>query len=101
MKYYVVSDTHNYYFPMIKALEQAGWFENANGFIFGRPRLYDDTFGDFDRIRAVTGILEKYNVPIILDTDLGHLPPMMPIISGAYGTINADVNSISISMQLK
>lgn len=82
-------------------LENTGWFKYVNGFIFGRPRLYDDSFGDFDRIKAVTGILEKYNVPIILDTDIGHLPPMMPIISGSYATVQAVDNEITIKMECK
>lgn len=82
-------------------LENTGWFNNVRGFVFGRPRLYDDSFGDFDRIQAVTGILGKYNVPIILDTDIGHLPPMMPIISGSYATIHATQNQITIKMEMK
>lgn len=82
-------------------LENTGWFKYVKGFVFGRPRLIDDTFGDFDHIRAVTGILDKYNVPIIMDTDIGHLPPMMPIISGSYATVSASDNKISIKMERK
>lgn len=81
-------------------LEHAGWFKHVKGFVIGRPRLYDDAFGDFDRIKAVTGILDKYNVPIILDTDIGHLSPMMPIISGSYATVTCGDNNISIDMKL-
>lgn len=82
-------------------LDNAGWFKNVKGFIIGRPRLYDDSFGDFDRIKAVTGILSKYEVPIIMDTDIGHLSPMMPVISGAYADVTVSNNSISIDMKLK
>lgn len=80
-------------------LENSGWFKNVKGFIFGRPRLINDSFGDFDRFKAVTGILDKYNVPIIMDTDIGHLPPMMPLIGGSYATVKALENSISIKME--
>lgn len=82
-------------------LENAGWFKYVKGFVIGRPRLYDDAFGDFGRIKAVTGILDKYNVPIIMDTDIGHLSPMMPIISGSYANISTTDNTITIDMQLK
>ncbi|MBR5967377.1 MAG: LD-carboxypeptidase [Lachnospiraceae bacterium] len=74
-------------------LDQAGWFEHASGFLIGRPLQFDDAWGDFDRIAAVVGILSKYNVPIILDLDIGHLPPMMPIVSGALGEAEVLGNS--------
>lgn len=82
-------------------LDNCGWFKNVKGFIIGRPRLFDDAFGDFDRIKAVTGVLEKYNVPIIMDADIGHLPPMMPIISGAMADVSAVGNSLTINMRLE
>ncbi len=77
-------------------LDQAGWFKNASGFLIGRPLQYDDAWGDFDRIAAVVGLLGKYNVPIILDLDIGHLPPMMPIVSGAVGEAEVKGNSFNI-----
>ena len=82
-------------------LEQAGWFENVNGFIIGRPRNYFDTFDGFDHIEAVRGILGKLNVPIVLDTDIGHLSPAMPIISGAIANVTALNNIIEIEYELK
>ena len=77
-------------------LDQAGWFKNASGFLIGRPLQFDDGWGDFDRIAAVVGILGKYNVPIILDLDIGHLPPMMPVVSGAVGKVRVEGNSFKM-----
>ena len=82
-------------------LDQAGWFEHVRGFLIGRPLQYDDAWGDFDRIAAVMGILGKYNVPVILDLDIGHLPPMMPIISGAAADVHVKGNSIAIKYNFK
>lgn len=81
-------------------LENAGWFENVKGFLIGRPVNYNDSFDGFTPHDAVTGILEKYNVPIIMDLDIGHMAPMMPLISGANATVCAKENSIRISMKL-
>lgn len=81
-------------------LDNAGWFENARGFIIGRPMLFDADGMGFDRFNAVTGILEKYNVPILFDVDLGHLPPMMPIISGAMADVVAKDNKLNIKYRL-
>lgn len=81
-------------------LEQAGWFESVKGFIIGRPLHYEDDFGGFTHHDAVTGILEKYNVPIIMDVDLGHLPPKMPFISGGYADVVTTANTINISYKM-
>lgn len=83
------------------AMDRAGWFENAKGFIFGRPRLYGEEMMGLDAYTAVTGILGKYNVPILQDVDLGHLPPMMPIVTGSYGKISGADNSVKVEMILK
>lgn len=82
-------------------MENAGWFENVKGFLIGRPLRFDDTFGDFDHIDAVTGILGKYNVPIIMDIDIGHQFPQMPIISGACANVEAADNRLNIQFILE
>ena len=52
-----------------------------------------------DHYNAVTGILGKYNVPIILDADVGHYAPMMPLICGSHATISVKGNEIEIAMK--
>lgn len=82
-------------------LDHAGWFKNVKGFIFGRPYFHGEELMGMDQYNAVTGILDKYNVPIIMDADIGHIPPMMPLISGSFATIKADADSIQVNMELK
>ncbi len=82
-------------------MENAGWFKNVAGFLIGRPLRFDDKFGDFDQRDAVLGILGKYNVPILMDLDIGHQFPQMPIISGACADVTAQDNSINIKFNLK
>lgn len=81
-------------------LDNAGWFKNASGFIIGRPMMIDADGMGMDRFEAVTGILGKYKVPILLDIDLGHLPPMIPMISGGMAEIKAAGNEMSVSYKL-
>ena len=78
-------------------LANAGWFENVKAFIIGRPLMFDDTFDAFDHYKAALHMLSKYNVPIIMDADIGHLDPAMPLISGAYAQVKAEDNSLSIT----
>ena len=82
-------------------MENAGWFKHAKGFLIGRPLKFDDTFGNFDHYDAVTGILGKYGVPILMDLDIGHQFPQMPIISGSCANIAANNNRINIDFILK
>ena len=82
-------------------MENAGWFTNVKGFLIGRPLRFDDTFGDFDHYKAVTGILGKYNVPILMDLDIGHQFPQIPVISGACADITAEGNSLNITYRLR
>ena len=75
-------------------LDEAGWFETAGGFLFGRPQCMGEELFGLDEYNAVTGILEKYNVPILMDLDIGHIPPMMPIVNGAFATVHSTGNDI-------
>ncbi len=80
--------------------EKAGWLENVKGFIFGRPLSYRTATG-FTHEDAIVGILSKYNVPIVMETDLGHLPPRIPYVSGGLCKVSAKGNSFSIDFELK
>ena len=81
-------------------LASAGWFDTAKGFIIGRPLHFDEEILGMDRINAVTGILGKYGVPVVMDVDLGHLPPSMPLISGACAEVCEKHGKLSIVMKL-
>lgn len=70
-------------------LEQAGWLKHVKGFIVGRPMLYNDRFIDYTIHDSFIDMLAGYDVPVVIDADLGHLPPMMPMVSGAKAVITA------------
>ncbi len=82
-------------------IEQAGWFRYLKGFLIGRPMHHGESYVGVDQYEAVTGILGKYNVPILMDLDIGHVPPVMPLICGSYAKVDAVGNNIEIEMQLK
>ena len=81
-------------------MEHAGWFKYVKGFIFGRPLCFGESCCGLNQYDAVTGILSKYNVPIIMDADIGHLPPKMPLICGSFSSVRAAANDIRIDMKL-
>ena len=62
-------------------MKNAGYFENCNGIIFGRPLMvredyetsYEETLKEF---------FAKLDIPVIYDVDIGHVSPQIPIVSG-------------------
>ena len=77
-------------------LKQAGWFEHLKGFLIGRPLQYGEEAFGINQYRAVTDVLAEYNVPIIMDLDLGHLPPSIPMISGGTAKVSVKGNDVTI-----
>ena len=69
-------------------LQNAGWFRYVKGFLIGRPWAGQEDLMGLDHIRAVTDPLREFEVPILLDVDIGHLPPMIPIGSGSLAEIS-------------
>ncbi len=80
-------------------MEHAGWFQYVRGFLIGRPMNGNEMMG-LDAVSAVLEVAGKKSVPVVLDVDLGHLPPMMPIIMGSLGTVSVEENDISVEMKL-
>ena len=82
-------------------LDRAGWFKYTKGFIIGRPYRYGEEFMGLDQYSAILGVIEKYNVPVIMDADIGHLPPMMPLVTGSLATVTYEDNSLRVNMEYK
>ena len=68
-------------------LKQAGWFEGAKGFLLGRHLCRDQEIFEVNKYNAVTDILGDLGLPILMDIDLGHIPPSMPIKVGAMAEV--------------
>ncbi len=83
-------------------MEHAGWFQNCKGFLIGRPRIGMDAeeFG-IDHYQAAYEMIRKYNVPVLMDVDIGHLSPMMPLICGSMARVVSDGASYSVEMTLQ
>ena len=77
-------------------MREAGWFKYTKGFLIGRPRHFGEEALGVDMYSAVTDMVGEFGVPIIMDLDIGNLPPMMPIISGGLADVEAEENDIKI-----
>lgn len=83
------------------SMKEAGWFEHVKAFLIGRPACYGQEMMGMDQYLAVTGALAEFDVPIIMDLDIGHLPPQIPMMSGAYAKIAVDNGKFKIDYELK
>lgn len=91
-------------------MQHAGWFSHVKGFLIGRPLCFGQEMMGLDQYSAVWDLLREYQVPVIMDVDLGHLPPMMPLICGSMAEVKcvpaaepketAPVWNLSVSMEL-
>ena len=79
-------------------LSRAGWFSHVKGFLIGRPLCFGQEMMGLDQYRAVTEILKQYNVPVIMDADVGHFAPMMPLVCGSLAEISVEGNDITVKM---
>ena len=82
-------------------MEEAGWFRHVKGFVIGRPLCFGQEMMGLDQYEAVLGIARKHQVPVLMDVDLGHLPPAMPIICGSMGHVKLRGNDVSIKYELR
>lgn len=76
-------------------MEEAGWLKYVKGFLIGRP-ANGEPMMNLNAYDAVLEVAGRKNVPVVLDVDLGHLPPMMPMVVGSMGEVTVRGNDIRI-----
>ena len=81
-------------------LREAGWFDCAAGFMIGRPLNGEEMFG-LDHFDAVLDILGPLDQPIIMDMDIGHVAPLMPLITGSMAHVEAGDGQATVRMELR
>ena len=63
------------------------------------PGLGQELMG-VNEINAVTGVLGELGVPLVLNADIGHIDPAMPLIIGSNAEVTVKGNDIKIDMGL-
>lgn len=79
-------------------LEEAGWFRHVKGFLVGRP-ANGEPMMNLDAWGAVLEIAGSKDVPVVLDVDLGHRPPMMPLVVGSLAEVTFAGNRLTVEMR--
>lgn len=81
-------------------LKIQGWFDTAAGFLIGRPlaAFEQDQLG-VDAYNAVTDMVEDLGVPVIMDCDIGHISPTIPLIIGSQAEVSVKGNDLTVRME--
>ena len=64
-------------------MREAGWFENARGFLIGRT-MKQDTIHGYSYQDALHDALDSLKVPVIYDVDVGHTQLQWTMINGSF-----------------
>ncbi|MCM1192251.1 MAG: LD-carboxypeptidase [Butyrivibrio sp.] len=80
-------------------MEEAGWLKHVKGFLIGRP-ANGETIMNLDQYEAVLQVAGRKNVPVLMDVDLGHRPPMMPLVVGSMAEVTAAGNKVCVESKL-
>ena len=82
-------------------MKEAGWFQYSKGFLIGRPGIYNQPMFGLDQYEAICGVLDELEVPVLMDLDIGHVAPSMPLISGAMARVCCSNNEVEVRMELR
>ena len=77
--------------------KNAGWFNYARAFIFGRvciPNTFEDSYTYEQAIKDALG-----DERVVIDADIGHIRPTFSVINGAIGNINVKDNNATLEMK--
>ena len=83
----------------INQLKLAGWFIDVDAFIVGRSLNYFDKSFNITMNEAYYYALKDLNKPMLLNCDLGHLGPSLPIRCGALATVEYKNNNLYITYE--
>lgn len=81
--------------------KEAGWFDTARAFIFGRPAMINDEYSVISYEDAILSQLGSLGRPIITGADIGHRQPVITVINGAIGHVEACDGYLCIGTELR
>lgn len=82
----------------LHGLRLAGWFEHARAVLVGRTNAPDGP--TLSQHEAVLDALGRLDLPIVLDLEIGHVPPHLPLVNGALARVVVDGERREITQTL-
>ena len=82
----------------LHGLRLAGWFDRAAAVLVGRTSAPDHA--GMTQREAVLDALGRLDVPIVVDLEIGHVPPHLPLVNGALARVVVDGDTREITQSL-
>lgn len=83
----------------LHGLRLAGWFDHATAILIGRTNAGDHPSMTQDQ--AVLDALGRLDLPVVLDVEIGHVPPHLPLVNGAMATVRVDADVHELTQELR
>lgn len=83
----------------LHGLRLAGWFDDARAVLVGRTSAPDHP--RMTQREAVLDALGPLDLPLVLDVEIGHVPPHLPLVNGALATVTVDGDRHEIVQELR
>ena len=84
----------------VHGMRLAGWFDDAVAVLLGRTPA-PDSEGGFTQADAVADGLADLRIPIVLEVEIGHVPPHLPLVNGALARVVVDGDRHEITQELR
>jgi len=69
-------------------MKLAGWLTNLNGILIGRSAAKEvEDSNSLTYLEVLQNVLSDLDCPVIYDADIGHMPPNMTLINGAFAEV--------------
>lgn len=83
----------------LHGLRLAGWFDQARAILIGRTSA--PAHAQMTQDEAVLDALGRLGLPIVLDLEIGHVPPQLPLVNGASATLTVTPSLHELSQSLR
>lgn len=87
-----------YIYRFLWNLKESGWFRHTNGVVLGRMDRYRP-IKDFEWLDAVEAVFGEMDIPVITDADVGHQPPQMTWVNGAWARVTVEAGRGTLEMR--
>jgi muramoyltetrapeptide carboxypeptidase len=85
----------------LHCLRMNGWFGELRGILLGRSAGPDaDSSDAFTYLDALRSALSDAHCPVLYDLDIGHLPPQLSLVNGAFAKVEFTEGAGSITQRL-
>ncbi|ASS74960.1 LD-carboxypeptidase [Tumebacillus algifaecis] len=81
-------------------MKDAGWFEGAKGILIGRAHGNIDV-ADFLLQDALHRAIDELNIPVVYDVDIGHKPPQLILVNGAFARVRVQHGKGTLEMEYR